>query len=153
MQAAHELSINVGDLNLTLTQSQFHTVLTQVEFFSTYARFATYSQQNRPRVPIGKATAGEWWRYAGRCAAQLNGRTVWLHWERIRARREVRIEYITLYRKTKKLKWIKKEERKITAEETTRMEATKRSTHSHTHTLTHRMRITTRDPIRPPNRL
>jgi len=41
---------------------------------------------------------------------------------RIRARREVRIEYITLYRKTKKLKWIKKEERKITEEERSRME-------------------------------
>lgn len=88
-------SIVLSDVNLTITEEQYHDC---IKLFEVVSRYKTYVEIShlRPVVAVSKAPY-LWWRYAAQAALQQKKMCYRFSWDRIRHLCQLRRHYIQLY--------------------------------------------------------
>ncbi|KAG2314342.1 hypothetical protein Bca52824_017464 [Brassica carinata] len=88
-------SVNLNDVNVTITEEQYHDWIKLVEVVSRYKTYIEISHL-RPMVPVSEAPR-LWWRFASQASLQQKRLCYRFSWESIHHFCQLRRRYIQLY--------------------------------------------------------
>lgn len=112
--------LELGSVSLTLHQSQYRSLLRTLDYMSNYSKIEKFRRWKPAIRPAAKpqetpttSPAKQWWKFALKSASSIVEKK-YFTWDRVKQRKAQKEEYITLYKKKKKLdKFEQKKKQKL----------------------------------------